>query len=586
MFAIRFRNPNFSASLRRFLLVFLLAALLLLAIVAAIYRQDVSHQQVMLRREAEHTLALQREFLSFEFRAVRTDLSYLATQEILRRFLSGDDSARPVLEREYASFALRKALYDQVRCLDMNGHEKVRINYHDGEAEVVPQRELQSKATRYYYRSALSLDEGDVFVSPFDLNVEHERIERPIKPVIRFLTPVFDASGEKRGLLVLNYLGAHLLAKLKQIAAGFRGRTMLVNPQGEYLQAPDPDHEWAWLLGGDSSFRNSFPAAWDKARRLEAGQLRSGQDLFVFRRASPDGRAASGAPGAADAGNGHGSLLLVAHVPAWVAHRHSQDLLHRLLLMYAGVMAVVAMLSFYWARSVAVRQDHERRIAESAARLRRLSSALLATQEHERRNLSRDLHDELGQQVTAIGLDLRSLEKQEAAAGSSPLLRRAIRETDQLLQSLHEIAQRVRPSVLDDLGLQDAVESFLSDYQERTGTRVSARLRFGHRPIPERIGENVYRILQEALTNVTAHAQVDAAEVAIETDDDVLRMSVRDSGIGFDPGDHEESDRLGILGMRERVELLNGEFDLQSTPGVGTRIAVSIPLAGNAHDGR
>ena len=569
------------AVLRRFFLAFLFAALAFSAIIAVIYRQDVLHQRVMLEQESRHVVALQQELLLFEFRAVQSDLLYLAGQKMLTHFLSGDVGARSKLQREYVSFALNKAVYDQIRCLDTTGQEIVRVNYGEGDAEVVPQDQLQAKATRYYYQQALSLGRGEVFVSPFDLNVEHGQIEHPIKPVIRFLTPVFDDSGAKRGLLVLNYLGAHLLAKLKQVSSGFRGETMLVNPAGEYLLAADPSDEWGWLLDHEHSFRGDFPDAWDQGKSLEAHQVHVGGNLFTFQRVAPGHQAPPEPTSSTAVVDDHdlNSLVVVSYVPSSVATAHSRKLLNPLLLMDAGVMAVVALLSLYWARSGEVRKYHERRMVESESRLRQLSSLLLSAQETERRNLSRDLHDELGQQVTAISLDLRSLEREEAGPRSHSLLRRAIEETDQLLKSLHEIAQRVRPSVLDDLGLHDAVESFLSEYRDRTGVDVVSHLCFRRERIPPTIGENVYRILQEALANVATHAQVHEAKVTVETDNAMLRMTVQDPGIGFDPDEQKESNRLGILGMRERAELLNGRFDLESTPGGGTEVRVAIPLS-------
>ncbi len=572
-----------TAILQRFLLAFLCTALAVSLIVAAIYRQDVLHQRVMLEQEAQHVLELEQELLLVEFRAVQSDLLYLATQDTLTQFLSGDTSARQTLENDYLRFTTNKGVYDQIRCLNRSGQEVVRVNYHEGDAKVVPQDELQSKATRYYYQQALSLDEGEVFVSPFDLNVEHGQLEQPLKPVIRFLTPVFDDTGEKRGILVLNYLGEHLLSNLKQLSTGFRGATMLVNPAGEYLQAPNPSHEWGWLLGHQHSFRSDFPVAWDQGKRLNAGQFRVGQNLFTFQRVLPGRQStASLSRSRTDAENQDPDcLVLISFVSGSVANAHSRALLNQLMLMCVGVMGIVALLSVYWARSGIIRRHHEQLIAESEGRLRQLSSLLLAGQETERRNLSRDLHDELGQQVTAISLDLRSLEKKDGGSHSDPLLRRAIEETDQLLQSLHEIARRVRPSVLDDLGLQDAVESFLSEYEQRNEIRVSSQLDLRREAIPATVGENVYRILQEALANVAEHAQVGEANVTIQTDDDLLRMTVRDPGIGFDPERHKQSSRLGILGMRERVELLHGQFDLQSAPGEGTQICVSVPLGEN-----
>jgi signal transduction histidine kinase len=576
----RFEHVFSGAMLRNFLLAFSVASLLFSGLILAIYRQDVVNQRTILEQEAEHVLDLQQELLFSELRGVQSDLLYLATQDVLQKFLSSDSSARETLEHEYENFALKKALYDQIRLLDTTGLEAVRINYRDAKAEVVPLDKLQPKASRYYYQQAISLDKGEVFVSPFDLNEEHGKIERPIEPVIRFVTPVIDESGEKRGLLVLNYLGTRLLAKLKQLSTSFRGETMLVNPAGEYLQAPNASQQWGWLLDHQQSFRKDFPDAWAEMERLSAGQLRAGDDLITFRRISPGLRwSTSKAEASTTAGSQDlSSLILISRVSSSVSSAHSRDLLNHLLLMGAGVMMVVALLSFSWARSWEIRRLHALHVAESESRLRHLSRALLEAQETERRNLSRVLHDELGQLVTAIRLDLGSLERKQSNSEANSLLHRAIEETDQLLHSLHEIASRARPSVLDDLGLKDAIETFISEYQRRTGVSVTSHLSFEQDKIPTTIGENAYRIVSEALSNVATHAKVGEVEVTMESDDDSLRISVQEAGVGFETQDLEASTRLGILGMRERAELLNGEFNLVSSPSKGTQILVELPL--------
>ena len=561
----------------RSLAAFLVAAILFLLIVAAIYLQDVRHQQVLLERESRHVLSRQRELLELAIRSVESDVLYLAEQEALARFLSDEQSARESLEREYASFAASKDVYDQIRFLDLEGRETIRINYVDGKSQVVPTNELQDKSERYYFRRALSLRNREVLVSPFDLNVEYGGIERPIKPVIRILTPVVDDNGRQRGILVLNYLGAPLLKKLKRASVGFRGETMFLNQDGEFLQAPNAALEWGWLLNHKHSFRSDFPAAWEQAKRIGSGQFRIDEDLFALQQIFPGRRLETDPTGEPrGAGVSRNSFTLVCYVPSSRAKEESQLLLGRLLLMYAGVLLVVAVLTYYWARFGMLRRYHEQQVAESESRLRRLSTLLLEAQEAERRSLSRDLHDELGQLVTAIRLDLRSLAKSQDSP--SPLLERAVAETDELLQSLHEVAAKVRPSVLDDLGLPDAIDSFLSEYQGRTGIDVRCELHIDRQDISPRVGENVYRILQEALANIAKHAEVSEAQVSIQADDDTLRMTVQDAGVGFDRKEQESSTRLGILGIRERVELLDGEFALESEPGSGTKIQVSIPL--------
>jgi signal transduction histidine kinase len=159
------------------------------------------------------------------------------------------------------------------------------------------------------------------------------------------------------------------------------------------------------------------------------------------------------------------------------------------------------------------------------------------------------------------------------------LLQRAIHETDELLRSLHVIASRVRPSLLDDLGLSEAIDGHLTEYERRTGIKVLCRLSVEQAAhIPPTIGENVYRILQEALANIASHAQTKEATVSAEVEDGWLHMQVQDRGCGFDLENLADTSRLGVLGMRERVELLNGQFQLTSRPGEGTTIRIAIPL--------
>jgi signal transduction histidine kinase len=280
------------------------------------------------------------------------------------------------------------------------------------------------------------------------------------------------------------------------------------------------------------------------------------------------------------------SLLLISYIPETVVTTHSNKLLRQLLLMYAGTLALVSVLSMYWARSGAIRQSQERQLADSESRLRRLSSCLLTAQENERRNLSRTLHDELGQLVTSISLDLKSAAREPVGEPTQGLLRRATDETEQLLKSLHVIASRVRPSVLDDLGLSEAMESHISEFERRNGSNVRWDLSMGHTLIPPTVKENVYRIFQEALANVATHAQTKEVLVSVEVEDQMLHMLVQDRGRGFQLDELGDTSRLGILGMRERVELLNGEFRLTSKPGEGTTIRVAIPLQETDADSR
>lgn len=568
-------SPFSADVLVRLLTLVSVAGIVLGCVVAIIYFQERSHEALLLREQGQQRVEREFEFLSGRIAAVKSDVLYLAEQETLQRFLQGDSPARSELERDYVRFATHRSVYDQIRFLDTTGREIVRVNFRLGQPSVVAPENLQEKTDRYYYRDALALPAGDVFISDFDLNVEYGEIERPLKPVLRCLTAVVDSQGESRGLLALNYAGDDLLRKLDRLS--LPGATLLLTSDGHYIRGRNPEDAWGWLLDHSQSFASQFPLAWPQISAQPEGQFATAEGLFTFRHVSfSNVSQAAGIEDRAVSGS-FDPLTLVAFLPADRQDVASARLLTQLLWIYAGSMVLLMTVGWYWVRSVAIRRQQARSIVASEARLRTLSDQLLTAQEQERRSISRQLHDELGQQVTAISLDLRSAERQQDGQRTQSLLKRAIEETDCLLKSIHEVATRVRPAVLDDLGLQEAVESMTAEIGHRSGLQLTTDLDFAGGDVPAKIGQNVYRILQEGVLNVVKHAKTDHATVTIQADTNQLRLTLEDDGCGFDPQQRDAS-RLGILGMQERTELLGGRFQLSSQPGSGTRIDVWVPF--------
>jgi signal transduction histidine kinase len=559
--------------LRRLPAIFLPAALLTGAVVLALYLQELSSEHALYEQAADHQVDRQADILRREARFVGSDLLYLANQSVLAEFLAGRPGSRRELQAEYALFCRQRGVYDQIRYLDEKGRERIRVNFNSGRPAAVPQRELQSKADRYYFAQTLPLGPGQVFISPFDLNVEHDAIERPLKPMIRFATPVFDARGAKRGILILNYLGAELLARLAEGSAAFPGAVWLLDRDGFFLRGPSAEDEWGFMLGHDRTFATRHPDEWPRISSSPRGRLHTRAGLFTFRTLSLHAPSTAALP--ADATD----LVIVARVAPEVLEGRALSLLLRLLLLSGVVLALVFVLAWYLAYAGALRRDHERRLTESADRLRTLSARLLTAQEDERRSVSRDLHDELGQVVTSVTIDLQRLASASSAPLRTELIDRALRGAECLLDRIHEISGRLRPAMLDDLGLKDAVQNLLSEFEQRTGVATRAELHFEQAPAPPAVSENVYRILQEALTNVSRHARASEVFVGVRLGGGTVALTVRDDGVGLPPG-APEGKRLGIPGMRERTELLNGVFALKGEPGRGTEVSVTIPLSG------
>jgi two-component system, NarL family, sensor histidine kinase UhpB len=226
--------------------------------------------------------------------------------------------------------------------------------------------------------------------------------------------------------------------------------------------------------------------------------------------------------------------------------------------------------------------DSFKRLLDRIEEERRRSGQLaMRAQEEERRRLARDLHDEVNQALTAILLRLEALAQDEPAERVEEVVELK-RLVNQAMEELLNLARQLRPSALDDHGLVPAIDSQLKRFAARTG--VEARLRTQGEPdaLPEPVQTALYRVTQEALTNVGRHAGATCVEVDLENDEDRTELRVRDDGVGFDPGSVTRSvaDRpgagLGLRGMAERARLVGGDIDIRSAPGSGTTVTLRL----------
>jgi signal transduction histidine kinase len=216
--------------------------------------------------------------------------------------------------------------------------------------------------------------------------------------------------------------------------------------------------------------------------------------------------------------------------------------------------------------------------------LRRLSRQILLAQEEERKKISRELHDVIAQTLTGINIRLASLKK-DAAVNTSYLDRnisRTQRLVEQSVDIVHRFARELRPVVLDDLGLIPALHSFMKNFSARTGIRTRLTAFAGVEQLDATQRTTLYRVAQEALTNVSRHAEASQAHVTLQKSDGAICMKIADNGTGFDqknlPPGGKKGARLGLLGMRERVEMVNGSFTVESTRRKGTTIHARIPF--------
>jgi two-component system sensor histidine kinase UhpB len=211
--------------------------------------------------------------------------------------------------------------------------------------------------------------------------------------------------------------------------------------------------------------------------------------------------------------------------------------------------------------------------------LRGLSERLVEAREDERRRIARELHDELGQRLTALKLDLASL----APGARVPRARSAhmLEMLDETVASVRRIAADLRPLMLDDLGFNDAIRWLARDTSQRMGIEVSVSLDEADPRLDERATTALYRMVQEALTNVVRHAHATTAHVDAHEHGGRLMLTVQDNGCGFPEQATRKAGSFGLMGMRERVFMLGGEVRIDNPPGGGARVTVILPLAAN-----
>jgi two-component system sensor histidine kinase EvgS len=166
----------------------------------------------------------------------------------------------------------------------------LRIRFVDsGKPFVVPREQLQDKKGRYYFDEALKLDQREIYKSPLDLNVEYGRLETPHKPMIRYASPVFDRTERKRGIILINYLGSHLLEHFRtEILSDESESTMLLNHDGYWLCGPRREDEWGFMLGNkERAFGHDFPEAWHAISAGEQGEVQTARGLFAYATVHP-----------------------------------------------------------------------------------------------------------------------------------------------------------------------------------------------------------------------------------------------------------------------------------------------------------
>ncbi|WP_319229637.1 sensor histidine kinase [Draconibacterium orientale] len=272
---------------RTFFRIFIPLFILFSGVVFSVRKiQDDSEKQISLSSE-QFEINQKSEIIHRDLNFIIGDLQIMAAMNLFRDVWREEDNSavKQNISSLFRKISRERQLYDQIRLIDSEGDELVRVNLNDSVAWVVAEKDLQNKRQRPYFSNTFNLKRGEIYVSPFDLNIENDTIEIPLKPMLRFATPVFGEKGEKKGVLVINYLGEHMLRNSEAFGnRHFNEHFMLLNKDSYWLRAPNSELEWGFMFDDKKTenFQYYYPEEWKIISTQTSGQFENERGLFTF----------------------------------------------------------------------------------------------------------------------------------------------------------------------------------------------------------------------------------------------------------------------------------------------------------------
>ena len=611
--------------LKRFALIFTPAASLVLLLVGYLFYINLKSETETFRKDEVLTVTLGYSAVRDRLWSTAGDLLYLA--DTLAIPGNTDNPNFGSINKNFAVLARTKRQYSQIRLLGPGGGELARVNFDGSAASVVPTQELQAKSDRYYFREAMGLVVGEIYISKFDLNVEHGAVEKPNNPVVRIATPVkLDADG-KKGVLVFNVIGNEIIDKFASATFAHRDRAMMVNADGYWMKSPNQSDEWGFMFGKkDASLASRYPASWQKMLEADQGQFEDENGLWTYRAVYPVGdersRKVSSNGVVFHPPSYHWKVLSL--VPASemsdIFWSHAKNAI--LLAALACVVLIVAswsIASSYVSRR-AQKTDLEQTVNRRTYELTKSNDELRrATVEADMANRAKgrfltNMSHELRTPLNAIiGFSDVLSEEMMGPIGSAQYkfyakdIGTSARHLVALIEDLFDVsmidanAVNLRKEPVDLAEVIEECRRIVASTASQKGVVFKVNV---VKPLPQISADRtrIRQILLNLLTNAVKFTEPRGLIGMAAYDDGMgnVCLKVKDTGVGiaenakqrifmpFNRGDNPQvSSREGLgLGLaisRTLVALHGGSIDIESTVGVGTTVTVILPI--NAVDG-
>ena len=272
------------------MLIIFILIMTFLVLTFTVYKQkDIINDKNLLEQNQASLVKIARDLTINELEQIVSDIKYLNTSPLFLEYVNNGREKNSV-ENEWAVFSDSKMKYDQLRYLDDQGNELLRINFNNGRSEIVPENLLQNKKERYYFTETIKLGPGEIYMSKFDLNIEGNSIEQPEKPMIRFGIPVFDKNNVKTGVFVANYLGEKIKQNFLNLTDSTVGSLQLINKNSYWLAGPDKAKEWGFMYPEREkyTFKNTFPSEWERMIKEKKGHFFTKNGSFTFDTINPE----------------------------------------------------------------------------------------------------------------------------------------------------------------------------------------------------------------------------------------------------------------------------------------------------------
>lgn len=349
--------------LKNFLQYFLPLVLGVFIISILLFELHNDSELHIIKSREKDTVHLLRKSMENEFESIVTDLLVLSESAHVKKYLTDNNNqSLPLIIREFQTICKWKKNYDQLRLIQLNGDEIVRINMKEGKCLIVDKHNMQNKSKRYYFAETVKLDKNELYISPFDLNIENDKVEYPLKPVIRIATPVYDFNNNKKGIIVINYLGNRILNRVEEISKSLTGDLHIINKDGYWLKSPNPENDWGFMFSNkiNKKFEYLYNNSWQAISANDLGQFENEFGIFTYQSISP----ISDAKLNFEISNQSNHWKIISHILPETISASAYTLLTNFIIYNAYILGLIILLSYLLARAKNRKKVHEESLKE------------------------------------------------------------------------------------------------------------------------------------------------------------------------------------------------------------------------------